>query len=113
MCPKTWADHTRTVGLLTAGYPDINPVKSHAEPLVPVLTARGKLIRTHGPTFAKAPYGRCRSETAARKAEPLTDSDSRRQRRPAHRHQETRPIKAVSTVQPMRKRGSWPASRLA
>jgi hypothetical protein len=43
------------------------------------LSAGGKRIRTIGPAPAKGSSGRCQSETAARRAEPLTGSGPRRQ----------------------------------
>ena len=42
------------------------------------LAAGGNRIRTIGPAPAKGSSGRCQSETAARKAEPLTGSGPRR-----------------------------------
>jgi hypothetical protein len=43
------------------------------------LFAEGHRIRTIGPAPAKGGSARCQSETAARKAEPLTDSGPRRE----------------------------------
>jgi hypothetical protein len=43
------------------------------------LSAGGRWIRTIGPAPAKGSSGRCQSETAARKAEPLTGSGPKRQ----------------------------------
>jgi hypothetical protein len=43
------------------------------------LSAGGNRIRTIGPAPAKGSSGRCQSETAARKAEPLTGSGPKRQ----------------------------------
>src|SRR6516164_7714554 len=43
------------------------------------LPAGGRRIRTIGPAPAKGSSGRCQSETAARKAEPLTGSGPKRQ----------------------------------
>jgi hypothetical protein len=44
------------------------------EPMVCRLSAGGNRVRTIGPAPAKGSSGRCQSETAARKAEPLTGS---------------------------------------
>jgi hypothetical protein len=43
------------------------------------LTAGGNRIRTIGPAPAKGSSGRCQSDTAARKAKPLTGSGPKRQ----------------------------------
>jgi hypothetical protein len=43
------------------------------------LAAGGNRIRTIGPAPAKGTFGLCQSETAARKAEPLTGSGPKRQ----------------------------------
>ena len=45
----------------------------------PISPAVGNRIRTIGPAPAKGSSGRCQSETAARKADPLTGSGPKRQ----------------------------------
>jgi hypothetical protein len=48
-------------------------------PMVRRLSGGGNWIRTLGPAPPKGSSGRCQSETAARKAEPLTGSGPKRQ----------------------------------